>query len=411
MCRIQKYMGLPVVCGVAVCLFLVLPMKVSSQVAADSSQAGPEVFADSLRDGNPDETARRTSFVKKVIGYFANANKRSKDKKFDFGILPGPHYSSTSGLGLGVVATGTYSMDRADTLLPWSNVSVFGDVTTKGFLMAGIKGNNVFPRERYRLDYRLYVYTFPTYFWGVGYENGNLDDNKASYQRIRFDVLARFMFRLADNTYLGPVANFQYVQARDIAEADEPRFVGCDRNVRATSAGLSFTYDTRDFMLNASRGWFLQLDQTFTPRFCGNDHSYISTDFTASTYRQVWKGGILAGEFHTRLNYGGTPAWCLLCDVGSTSRMRGYYEGRYRDKNILEAQIELRQKIRGRNGFVVWAGAGEVFPDWDGLRLRRVLPNFGLGYRWEFMQRVNIRIDYGFTKNGGGFMFNINEAF
>lgn len=389
-----------------------VPAGAEAQALADAPVASPASVADSLAPADSVAVPqKRKGFVGKFIDYFANANKRAADKKFDFGVLPGPHYSSTSGLGLGVVATGTYSMDRSDTLLPRSNVAIYGDVTTKGFLMTGIKGSNVFPHERYRMDYRFYVYTFPTYFWGVGYDAGNVDDNQTDYQRVRFDVMARFMFRLAENTYLGPVANFQFVQARGINEADAPRFEGCDRNVRATSAGLSFTFDNRDFMLNASRGWFVQLDQTFTPRFFGNDYRYITTDLTLCTYRSVWKGGILAGELHTKLNYGGTPPWCLMSEVGSTSRMRGYYEGRYRDKNILEAQVELRQKIHGRHGFVVWAGAGEVFPRWDELRMGRILPNFGLGYRWEFMKRVNVRIDYGFTKNGGGFMFNINEAF
>ena len=40
--------------------------------------------------------------------------------------------------------------------------------------------------------------------------------------------------------------------------------------------------------------------------------------------------------------------------------MRGYYEGRYRDKHSLEATVELRQHVWKRNGIVVWAGAGTV---------------------------------------------------
>ena len=35
--------------------------------------------------------------------------------------------------------------------------------------------------------------------------------------------------------------------------------------------------------------------------------------------------------------------------------MRGYYEGRYRDKHSLEATVELRQHVWKRNGIVVWA--------------------------------------------------------
>ena len=101
----------------------------------------------------------------------------------------------------------------------------------------------------------------------------------------------------------------------------------------------------------------------------------------------------------------------MLASVGGTGRMRGYFEGRYRDKNIIEAQIELRQHIKRRNGIAVWIGAANVFPKFGDMRLKKTLPNGGVGYRWAFKQGVNVRLDLGFTKNGLGFSFNINEAF
>lgn len=381
-------------------------------IVQDSTLTEPDM-AVSVRDTalTLQAPAKKRSILTKTIDYFRNSDKRPSGKNFDFGILPGPHYSSTSGLGLGIVATGTYKTDRKDSLLIPSNVSLFGDMTTKGFLLIGLKGSNIFPKEKYQLDYKFYIYTFPTSFWGIGYENADKDSNETSYRRVKFEAMARFMFRIAPNTYLGPILNFQYVQAGSVKKEGEPLFAGQDKNLHTQTAGLSFTYDSRDFMLNASKGWFVQLDQTFTPRFLYNDYHFTTTDLTVCTYRQIWKGGILAGEFHTKLNYAGTPAWGMLSEVGTGSRMRGYYEGRYRDKDILEAQIELRQKIKGRHGFAVWAGAAEVFPQWDALCLNKVLPNAGLGYRWEFKKRINIRIDYGFTRNGGGFIFNINEAF
>lgn len=356
------------------------------------------------------DTVVKRSFWKKLSDYFSNSDSSRSNKRFDFGILPGPHYSSTAGLGLGVVATGLYSMDRGDKSLPQSNVALYGDMTTKGFLMIGLKGNNFFPKERFRLDYRLYIYTFPTNFWGMGYENGDNDDNETSYRRLRFDAMARFLFRIAPKTYIGPIVNFQFVKANSIEDKGLHLFQGQDLLIRSLTTGFSFTYDTRDFILNASRGWFIQLDQTFTPRFLGNEYCFSSTDLTVSSYRNVWKGGILAGEWHSKFIYG-NPAWCLMSEVGSTSRMRGYFEGRYRDKNIMEFQLELRQHLWKRNGIAVWAGMAQVFPEVDALRWKRILPNAGIGYRWEFKNRVNVRIDYGFTKNGGGFMFNINEAF
>ena len=60
---------------------------------------------------------------------------------------------------------------------------------------------------------------------------------------------------------------------------------------------------------------------------------------------------------------------------------------------------------------MVWLGAAEVFPNYGSLRFRRILPNAGIGYRWQFKKGVNVRLDYGFSRNGTGFIFNINEAF
>lgn len=102
----------------------------------------------------------------------------------------------------------------------------------------------------------------------------------------------------------------------------------------------------------------------------------------------------------------------MMALLGNSYSMRGYYEGRYRDKHKIEGQVELRQHVWKRNGVVVWIGAGTVFNKFSALCMDRVLPNYGIGYRWEFKKNVNVRLDYGFGKNGqSGFIFNINEAF
>ena len=101
----------------------------------------------------------------------------------------------------------------------------------------------------------------------------------------------------------------------------------------------------------------------------------------------------------------------MMPKLGGSFRMRGYYEGQYRDRNVGEIQVELRQHVWKRNGVVFWVGAGNVFHNFDSFRWSHTLPNYGLGYRWEFKKRVNVRLDYGFGKGQTGFLFNINEAF
>ena len=56
-------------------------------------------------------------------------------------------------------------------------------------------------------------------------------------------------------------------------------------------------------------------------------------------------------------------------------------------------------------------GVGNVFPSFEKFKWGYTLPNYGIGLRWEFKKRINIRVDYGFGKHTSGFLFNINEAF
>lgn len=351
----------------------------------------------------------RKSWMTRFLDYFNDANKNKEHKRFDFSIIGGPHYASDTKFGLGMVAAGLYRSDANDTLLPPSNVSLFGDVSTVGFYMLGIRGNHIAPRGRYRIDYRLYFYSFPSDFWGIGYEMGDNDDNKSDMKRWQAQAEAAFLFRVADNFYVGPMASYDYVIGKHI---ERPELLnGMDHHTWNVGAGVSLVYDNRDNLTNPHRGIYLNLKQMFRPRFMGNDYAFSTTKFRFGSYQQLGEGTVLAEDLGANFNFG-NPSWGMMANLGGTSSMRGYYEGRYRDKHSLEATVELRQHVWKRNGIVVWAGAGTVFPKFSELRSNRILPNVGVGYRWEFKKNVNVRLDYGFGKSGqSGFLFNINEAF
>lgn len=373
--------------------------------------ASEPFLPDSIPSQQMADTTRhaRKSWMTRFLDYFNDANKNKEHKRFDFSIIGGPHYASDTKFGLGMVAAGLYRSDPNDTLLPPSNVSLFGDVSTVGFYMLGVRGNHIAPRGRYRIDYRLYFYSFPSDFWGIGYEMGDNDDNKSEMKRWQAQAEAAFLFRVADNFYVGPMASYDYVIGKNI---ERPELLnGMDHHTWNVGAGVSLVYDNRDNLTNPHRGIYLNLKQMFRPRFMGNDYAFSTTKFRFDCYQQLGAGTVLAEDFGANFNFG-NPSWAMMANLGGTSSMRGYYEGRYRDKHSLEATVELRQHVWKRNGIVVWAGAGTVFPKFSELRSNRILPNVGVGYRWEFKKNVNVRLDYGFGKSGqSGFLFNINEAF
>ncbi len=350
----------------------------------------------------------KVNFIQKVLNYFDDSNELNNNKKFDFGIIGGPHYSSTTKLGLGIAASGSYRT-RRDSITRLSQVSLYGDATTAGYLLIGIKGNNYFPDNAFRIDYDFFLYTFPGDFWGIGYENGNDDSNKSSYDRLETSLRADWLARLHPDLYGGLSTGFSWVKGTRFS--NPALLEGEPHEVMNTSVGVTLVYDSRDFIPNAAQGIHLRINQQFFPRFLGNKMAFTRTAFNFNLYHRAWKGAIIAYDLHGEFNYGDVP-WNMLASLGGSSRMRGYYEGRYRDKNLLEAQVELRQHIWRRNGIAVWVGAGNVFPSFRRLDWGDTLPNYGIGYRWEFKNRINVRLDYGFGKNGqSGFLFNINEAF
>ena len=375
-----------------------------------SSYASEPISSDTLSSEKVDTVQQvKKSWMTRFLDYFNDANKNKQHKRFDFSVIGGPHYASDTKFGLGMVAAGLYRTDPNDSILPPSNVSLFGDVSSVGFYMLGVRGNHIAPAGRYRIDYHLYFYSFPSDFWGIGYEMGDNDDNKSDMKRWQAQAEASFLFRVADNFYVGPMAAYDYVIGKQI---ERPELLqGMDKHTWNVGVGVSLVYDNRDNLTNPHRGIYLNLKQMFRPEFMGNDYAFSTTHFRFDAYQRLGKGTILAEDFGANLNFG-NPSWGMMAELGGTSSMRGYYEGRYRDKHSLEATVELRQHVWKRNGIVVWTGAGTVFPKFSALRSRQILPNAGVGYRWEFKKNVNVRLDYGFGKSGqSGFLFNINEAF
>lgn len=382
-------------------MMLALGSYASELSVTDSISSAEKVDTMALRAGK--------SWVNRILDYFNDSNKNKKHKRFDFSVIGGPHYASDTKFGLGLVAAGLYRTDPYDSILPPSNVSLYGDVSSVGFYMLGVRGNHIAPKGRYRIDYHLYFYSFPSDFWGIGYEMGDNDANKSDMKRWQAQAEVSFLFRVADNFYIGPMASYDYVIGKHI---ERPELLqGMDQHTWNVGAGVSLVYDNRDNLTNPHRGIFLNINQMFRPGFMGNDYAFSTTAFRFDAYQRLGKGTVLAEDIRANLNFG-NPSWGMMAELGGTHSMRGYYEGRYRDKHSLEATVELRQHVWKRNGIVVWVGAGTVFPKFSALRSKQILPNAGVGYRWEFKKNVNVRLDYGFGKSGqSGFLFNINEAF
>lgn len=347
------------------------------------------------------------NLISKVMRSFANSNKPVPADGMSISVIGGPFYSSDVKFGVGLVVAGQYH-HGSDTLSVPSMASAKVKLSTTLFYGVGVEGLHIFPEDKLRLEYDLEFQSMPTYFWGIGYEAGRDKDNKTKYTNKGVNIRADILRRISGPLFVGALIQGCYTKATNIKKPDF--WNNLPEHVINFAVGGEVRYDSRDFPKNAYTGWEISLAGKWWPYFLGDNKSFGSVQFSVSHYNQVWKGGVLAGRFHTICTMHSTP-WAMMPTLGGSSIMRGYYEGQYRDKSEFDFTLELRQHVWRRSGIVAWAGVGSVFPKISALRFNHLLPNAGVGYRWEFKKRVNVRLDFGVGKGCYAVEFGINEAF
>lgn len=359
----------------------------------------------------PEQPQKRPPFLRRVVKYFEGSTRdRTFEKKIDFTFAGGPSYSKNTSLGIGLLAAGLYRIDRTDSVTSPSDISIFANVSISGFYALGVTGNNIFARNSKRIDYTVMFASAPREMWGVGYDDGR-HNKESSYNEKRYLLKARYLHRVLPNTYVGGILSFEHTEGKKFDALGRSYLYGQKTHYTATGVGAILEYDSRDFIPNPFKGLYISLQETLFPKALGNcGRSLWRTTFTADYYKKLWKGGVLATDLYAEFNSEGTP-WPMLARMGGSQRMRGYYQGRYTDNDMITFQVELRQRIWRRIGCTVWGGAGNVFSDLDRFDWSQTLPNYGLGLRWELKKRVNVRLDYGFGKKTSGFLLSINEAF
>ena len=357
----------------------------------------------------PQEAPRKKPFLRRVVDYFGESTTdKTFEKKIDFTFAGGPSYSKNTSFGIGLLAAGLFRLDRTDSITAPSDISIFANVSVSGFYALGVTGNNIFSHNKRRLNYTVMFASAPRSFWGIGYDAGR-HNPESSYSEKRYLVEGRYLHEFLPHTYVGGLVSFEHT--RGLKFSKQEYLHGEKLHYTATGIGAILEYDSRDFIPNPFRGLYMSFQETLFPKGLGNCGKTLwRTTFTADAYQRVWKDGILAADLYAVFNTDGTP-WPMLARLGGSQRMRGYYQGRYTDNDMITLQIELRQRIWRRIGCAVWGGAGNVFPSLGEFDWSQTLPNYGIGFRWELKKRVNVRLDYGFGKKTSGFLLSINEAF
>ena len=348
----------------------------------------------------------KPNVFQKVVNYFLTDEDHSTDR-FWMSVLGGPHYDTDTKLGLAVLGNMFFRLKSCEFDLQPSFATLRLDFSTSGYVSIRLQGSTLMANDKRRLNYEAEFESLPSYFWGIGYDACDINANKSAMKRKQAHIVGEFLWRVAPKLYLGPAVKWDWVSSDEI----EKMYLLDGQPLTTRNYGFGFTadYDGRDLITNAERGLYVHAGALFFPKKLWNDYCFTRVDTRVCYYHPLWRDAVFATELKSQFNFG-NPSWAMMAQPGDSYTLRGYFRGRYRDKHAITLQAELRQRVWDRLGAVVWGGCGSVFRDADSMK--NVLPNVGIGLRWEFRKRMNVRVDYGWGRSGEhGFIFAMNEAF
>lgn len=270
-----------------------------------------------------------------------------------------------------------------------------------------------FGNERFHLASVANVRDFPDSFFGIGSHTRAADEERYRFQGVREQVDATV--RTVGRLYAGVRQEAQWYHVADprVGGALEQHTVLGSEGGWRSGIGATLTWDSRDSALSARRGGYYHASITTFQHALGSEYAY--TRFNVDLRQFVPLGGdhTLALQLYGDLNAGNIPFQHLAL-LGGQYRLRGHFEGRFRDKNYLLAQAEYRTPIfLWRFGFVAFAAAGVVAPRVDAFAPADIKWAAGAGVRFalDVRERIHLRADFGAGPDTWGLYVNVLEAF
>ena len=343
----------------------------------------------------------------------------SKAERF-FKVFPVPLYSYSTEAGniFGLAKFNLFDIKKSDTISKPSKISEVVTFSTKGRINASVSTELVFKENKYVILSYINYRKQPEFIFGIGNDVKIEDVEEVQFERIKF--FSTGLMQVKKNFYIGiPLDVAHYFNIEPDSGSflyGKPPAMDTITGVKggfSLGSGLAAAYDNRDNRYNASKGAYILAILVAHPEWLGSAYNFTQFQLDVRKFFNPWKKHIIALQVTTNSATGNTPFY-ELSQLGGDAQMRGYYKGAYRDKILVDGQVEYRMPIWKIFGVTAWAGSGRVAPSydalsWDGWKFSY---GFGLRIRVDTERNTNLRIDFGFGPNGiSGTYINFAEAF
>ncbi len=323
--------------------------------------------------------------------------------------LPVPFWLPETRLGLGAAGGFHFHVGNAERA---SSVLLVGAFTMLRQASLDLAADVNLPRGIV-LGGRARAVNYPDSFYGIG------PDSQAEAREL-------YTRRFAEAVLYGeyPILNHRLragvrldVRGEGVREVQSGGVLASDavpgtHGFAAVGLGGEVTWDTRDEPLYPSRGSLVQAWVLGYPRATGGGHgTFTRGSLEGRKFLPLGRGRVLGLAGFVDQASDDTP-FTLLPKIGSVRFLRGWREGRFRDRLAWAAQAELRLPLLNRIFGAAFGAVGDVARNLGALRADTLKAAGGIGLRYRLTDAgVNLRLDLAASRDGPEVYLILLEAF
>lgn len=365
----------------------------------------------------PNKTTQKKYFILFLIffsctnawGQHAEDTTTTHKRKKKVTIIPLPiiYYTPETKLAAGFLGVCLF---KTSPQTRTSNIDLATVITSRKQRLFDIEVNMFTPQEKYFIKSSIYLAKFPESFFGIGNDRPNIPE-KIDYSIARGNL--RVLRKIKEKTFVGMQYQF-FGTYRVMQDKNTPNPIPTGgRGSQMSGFGFAFVYDSRDNIVNARKGMYFEVSNYGYLKALGSEFESFQLYIDARKYIKINRKGILAVQGIGNFNVGDVP-FKMLGTLGGVYQMRGFYNGRYRDKIAIIFQAEYRHILTERWGFTVFGSVGDVGKNISdyGSKGMKFAGGVGLRIKLSKKENVNVRFDFGVgTKSSLKPYFNVAEAF
>ena len=376
---------------------------------------------------------KKTLFLTLLITLTLNAFSQKKiiqklfssDTTRHNSFLPIPVFGFSQEAGFSFGGAGIYSfyLDKKDSIIRASQIYGVAYTSTKGVTQLSMKADVWTRQNKWHYLNEAKFSNVPFNFYGLG--DKTLRTNEDLIIQKRYRINAEVERELAKSYYPGIGFEFESLNFKDdqlggIFDTESQAPLVDKDGGRFLFLKITQLLDTRNSNTYATKGFYGRLRYGYAPNLFGGKN-FTGNLLTADAryfYTPIKKLTIASQLFYEGISSSKEIPFYMLRQLGNDQIMRGYYLGRYRDRNYLAIQAEMRFRIIDRFGVVGFGGTGSSYGK-NISALQNLKPNYGVGARvfFDLDKSLALRVDYGWgekptgEKRISGLYISLGEAF